>query len=90
MACSHEFTSPLAEAQEACADELSLNDAATRLGVSGVRLLKLLDNGKIPHRIVNNRKLIRERDVEAYQAEQERLAGLTELTEQAQELGMGY
>ena len=71
--------------------ELTARQAAEILGVSRPFLTQLLDREKIPYRYVGTHRRIFLEDILQYQhrkAIQRR--GLDELTEQAQELQMGY
>lgn len=72
--------------------ELTTVQAAELLGVSRPFLIKLLDEGTIPHRKVGKHRRIRMEDVMTYKTaiDQERAAVLEELTCEAQEQGMGY
>jgi excisionase family DNA binding protein len=72
--------------------ELTTVQAADLLGVSRPFLIKLLDEGTIPHRKVGKHRRIRMEDVMTYKTaiDQERAAVLEELTCEAQEQGMGY
>lgn len=72
--------------------ELTVPEAADLLNVSRSYFVRLLDEGKIPHRKVGTRRRVRFEDIVRYkqqqEAEQDRL--LDELTAQAQALDMGY
>jgi excisionase family DNA binding protein len=70
--------------------ELTTVEAAEMLGVSRPHLVKLLEQGAMPHRMVGSHRRVRLVDVLAYrdrQDEQSRRA-LDELTAQAEELGL--
>lgn len=72
--------------------ELTTVQAAEVLNVSRPFLIKLLDEGAIPHRKVGKHRRIRMEDVMAYKAaiDHEREAVLDQLVGEAQEQGMGY
>jgi len=62
------------------------------LNVSRPFLIKLLNEGTIPHRKVGKHRRIRMEDVIAYKTaiDEERMAVLDQLTREAQEQHMGY
>ena len=72
--------------------ELSTEQAAELLGVSGRFLAGLLERGAIPLHQVGDQRLVRIQDLMDYRRrdEAERLKALEELAVQAQELNMGY
>lgn len=72
--------------------ELTTQQAADLLNVSRPYLVKLLEEGKIPHRTVGQYRRVRCDDVMAYkkQIDQKRLKALEELSALDQELGLGY
>ena len=72
--------------------ELTTGQAAELLGVSRPYLVRLLEEGKIPHHKVGTHRRVRARDLLAY-LEGSRKRGrelLDELIGEAQELGLGY
>lgn len=72
--------------------ELTTVQAADVLNVSRPFLIKLLDEGAIPHRKVGKHRRVRMEDVMAFKAkiDSERESVLDELVRDAQEQGMGY
>lgn len=73
-------------------EELSTVEAAEILNVSRPFLIKLLDNGEIPHRKVGKHRRIRAQDLMRYKQEIDRKREdvLAQLVEDAQINGMGY
>ena len=72
--------------------EVSTFQAADILNVSRPYVIKLLDEGAMPHRMVGTHRRIRLADVIAYKAakDAESDAAMDELVAQAQELKLGY
>jgi excisionase family DNA binding protein len=71
--------------------KLRTQEAADLLGISRPHLVYLLESGVLPFHKVGNQRRIRAYDLEQYRQQREQgLAALALLSEQAQELGMGY
>ena len=70
--------------------EMTTQEAANILNVSRPYLIKLLEEGKIPHHKINKHRRIRFEDLMQYKQQQdaESRAALDELASQAQELGL--
>ena len=73
-------------------EELTTTEAAELLNVSRPHLVKLLKQGDIPHHKVGSHHRVYRKDVLSYKIKQRERAedALQALTDQAQELGMGY
>lgn len=74
------------------AAELSPREAADLLNVPPSYLLKLLDNGELPHRGVGDERRVRLDDLLVYKRRElaRRRRILAELTAEAQEMGLDY
>jgi excisionase family DNA binding protein len=72
--------------------ELTTQEGADMLNVSRPHLVKLLDEGALPHTKTGSHRRIKFNDLMRYkeQRDQASYAAMDELTAQAQELGMGY
>ncbi|WP_339869763.1 excisionase family DNA-binding protein [uncultured Algoriphagus sp.] len=73
-------------------NELTTQEAADLLRVSRPHLIKLLDTGKIPHKMAGSHRRILLDDVRKYdkQLRETRRKGLDFLAKEAQEMGLGY
>lgn len=72
--------------------ELTSQEGAEMLNVSRTHLVRLLDEGALPHTKTGRHHRIKFADLRAYkeQHDQASRAAMDELAAQAQELGMGY
>lgn len=72
--------------------DISTQEAAMFLNVSRPYLVRLLDEGKIPHHKVGTHRRIRFEDIVAYKEQRKKAShgALQELVDQAQELDLGY
>ena len=72
--------------------ELSTQQAATVLGVSRPFVIKLMDEGQLAYRKVGSHRRVMLDEVMVHMegTRVKRLAGLAELTAEAQELGLGH
>ncbi len=72
--------------------ELTTQQAADFLNVSRPHLVKLLEDGKLPFRLVGTHRRVPFKELLAYQqiANEKSRKAADELTRQAQELGLGY
>ena len=72
--------------------ELTTQEAADLLNVSRPHLVKLLEEGALPHHKTGKHRRVRFEDLMQFKSERDRASeiAMEELTKQAQELEMGY
>lgn len=72
--------------------ELTTQEGADMLNVSRPHLVKLLDNGALPHTKTGRHRRIKFADLMTYKLQRDQASrdAMKELAAQAQELGMGY
>jgi excisionase family DNA binding protein len=72
--------------------ELTTLEAADLLNVSQPHLLKLMDEGVLPHHMTGKHRRVRLEDLTHFKSERDRAGeiAMEELARQAQELGLGY
>ena len=72
--------------------ELTTQEGADMLNVSRPHLVKLLDNGALPHTKTGRHRRIKFADLMTYKEQRDQASrhAMDELAAQAQELGMGY
>ena len=74
------------------AEELTTQEAADLLGVSRPFVVKLVDSGELPARLVGTHRRVNRADVVAHRARMRATArdAMQNLVDQAQDLGLGY
>jgi excisionase family DNA binding protein len=72
--------------------ELTTQEGAELLNVSRPHLVKLLDEGKLPHTKIGSHRRVKFADLMSYKEKRDQAshAAMNELASQAQELGIGY